>query len=97
MESKTITIKPAVSEKSYQLANESNKYTFIVGKEANKIEIKKAIEEKYKVKAEKVHMVTRPGKSSKDWKTNKTFRKSDSKKAIVTLKKGDKIDEFLNI
>ena len=92
-----IKLQPMVSEKSYSIANSSNKYTFLVNTDANKIEIGKAVEAKYKVKVEGVNMLTRPGKMSKDWKTNKSNRKSDMKKAVVTLKKGDKIDEFLNI
>lgn len=97
MESKKIELKPVVSEKSYMLANTSNKYVFFFDTGINKIEIKNAVEKKYKVKVIDVNTVVKPGKSNKDWKTNKTFRKSDKRKAIVTLKKGDKIDEFLNI
>ncbi len=97
MESKNITVKPVVSEKSYTLANASNKYTFVVENDANKIEIKNAVEAKYKVKVEAVNIVVKPGKMKRDWKTNRKSRKSDIRKAIVTLKKGDKIDEFLNI
>ena len=97
MENKKIELKPVISEKSYTLANASNKYIFFVDTGINKIEIKNAVEEKYKVKVLDVNTVVKPGKSTKDWKTNKTFRKSDKRKAIVTLKKGDKIDEFLNI
>lgn len=97
MENKTIELKPMISEKSYMSANSENKYTFVIENGVNKIEVKKAVEDKYKVTVTNVNMVTRPGKMSRDWKTNKSTRKSDVKKAIVTLKKGDKIDEFLNI
>lgn len=97
MESKEIMLKPVVSEKSYSLANESNKYVFFVDTGVNKIEIKKAVEKKYKVKVLSVNITIKPGKGFKEWKTNRTFRKSDQRKAVVTLKKGDKIDEFLNI
>lgn len=55
------------------------------------------MEKKYKVKVLDVNITVRIGKSFKDYKTNKSFRKEDRKKAVVTLKKGDKIDEFLNI
>ena len=96
MESKNIIVKPVISEKSYTLANASNKYTFVVEREVNKIEIKSAVETKYKVKVETVNIVIKPGKMKRDWKTNKKNRKNDIRKAIVTLKKGDKIDEFLN-
>ena len=97
MESKEIILKPVVSEKSYSLANESNKYVFFVDSDINKIEIKNAVEKKYKVKVLSVNIVIKPGKMVRDWKSNKYTRKSDKRKAIVTLKKGDKIDEFLNI
>lgn len=97
MENKKIEIKPVVSEKSYNLANASNKYTFFVDSNVNKIEIKKAVEDKYKVTVELVNIVIKPGKMKRDWKTNKKSRNTDMRKAIVTLKKGNKIDEFLNI
>jgi len=91
MENKEIQLQPVVSEKSYNLANASGKYTFLVTRGNNKIE------KKYKVHVEKVNSVVRPGKSHRNPKTNGTLRKSDLVKFVVTLKKGDKIDEFLNI
>lgn len=84
-----------ISEKSYNMANASNKYTFMVDLDANKIEVSKYIESKYNVKVTNVNAITRLGKMKRDWKTNKKNRISDTKKVIVTLKKGDKIDEFL--
>ncbi len=97
MENKEIVLKPVISEKSYSLANESNKYVFFVDSGINKIEIKGAVEKKYKVKVLSVNITIKPGKMVRDWKSNKSTRKSDKRKAVVTLKKGDKIDEFLNI
>lgn len=97
MENKEIFLQPVVSEKSYALANESNKYIFLTTAKVNKIEIKKAVEKKYKVKVESVNTLVRPGKAFRDWESRRYFRKGDKRKAIVTLKKGDKIDEFLNI
>ncbi|MCA9376668.1 50S ribosomal protein L23 [Candidatus Nomurabacteria bacterium] len=94
---KAMELLPVVSEKAYTLANEQNKYTFFVPTTSNKIEIGKAVEEKYKVKVLRVNTVVKPGKSVTDWKRNMKFRKSDMKKAIVLLKDGDKIDEFFNI
>lgn len=96
MESKNIELKPVVSEKSYKLANSLNKYVFLVDGQANKIEIKKAVEKKYKVTVENVNTTVRPGKKYGNWKVG-FFRQSDVKKAVVQLKKGNKIDEFLNI
>ncbi len=91
-----IVIKPHITEKSFALANAFNKYVFITEDKVNKIELKKYVEKEYKVKVENVSSMTQPGKKHIDWKTNRKFRKSDRKKYIVQLKKGDKIDEFLN-
>ena len=95
MESKKIEIKPLISEKTYAQANANNKYTFVVSRGVNKTEVKKAIETKYKVKVVEVNSTVRPGKLKRDFRTNKLRRNSDSVKIVVTLKKGDKIDEFL--
>jgi large subunit ribosomal protein L23 len=97
MESNKFELKPVMTEKSYALANAHNKYTFFVEGKANKIEIAKRVEEQYKVKVEKVNTVVRPGKLKRDLKTYKAYRGEDKIKAVVTLKQGDKIDEFLNI
>lgn len=90
-------LQPVVSEKSFALANSSNKYTFLVVGKASKIDVRNEVERKYKVKVESVNVVTKPGKIRRDWTTYKFFRKEDGKKAIVKVKKGDKIEEFLNI
>jgi large subunit ribosomal protein L23 len=66
MESKNIKIKPMISEKSYNMANASNKYTFMVDLDANKIEISKYIESKYNVKVTNVNAITRLGKMIKE-------------------------------
>ncbi|MDD3474720.1 MAG: 50S ribosomal protein L23 [Candidatus Dojkabacteria bacterium] len=97
MENKKFELKPVVSEKSYSLANSQNKYTFLIEGEANKIEVAQDIEKKYKVKVIKVNSIVRPGKLRRDYKTYKKYRDEDITKVIVTLKKGDKIDEFLNV
>jgi large subunit ribosomal protein L23 len=97
MADRNFELKPIMTEKSYASANALNKYTFLVEGQANKIEIAKKVEEEYKVKVEKVNTVVRPGKLRRDYKTNKMYRDEDKLKAVVTLKKGDKIDEFLNI
>lgn len=95
MTSREIEIQPVVSEKTYDMANSLNKYTFLVQRGENKIEVGKAVEKKYKVKVEKVNSVVRPGKLRRDLKSNKKRRRSDMIKMVVTLKQGDKIDEFL--
>jgi large subunit ribosomal protein L23 len=97
MENNKFELKPVMTEKSYALANAQNKYTFLVEGKANKIEIAKQVEEEYKVKVEKVNTIVRPGKLRRNYDTNQMYRDEDKTKAVVTLKKGDKIDEFLNI
>jgi ribosomal protein L23 len=97
MANKIWELKPVITEKSYALANSLNKYVFLAPKGANKIVIAKEVEKKYKVKVEGVNTTIRPGKITRDMKTRRMFRKEDVKKAVVQLKKGDKIDEFLNI
>ncbi len=97
MKNNNIEIKPVITEKSYALANAQNKYTFLVSREMGKIEIGKEVEKKYKVHVESINITVRPGKLVKDWRTRQIRRNEDMKKAVVQLKKGDKIDEFLNI
>lgn len=86
-----ILIKPVVSEKSTSLLAE-NKYTFIVELNANKTEIKKAVEEIFKVKVETVNTMRVKGKMKRVRQF--TGRTPERKKAIVTLKDGDKIEIF---
>jgi len=92
-----VLLQPVISEKSYILANSANKYVFLVNKDTNKIEVTKAVEKKYKVKVLAVNIITRPGKLKREFKRTLKYRQQDEKKAVVTLKKGDKIAEFLNI
>lgn len=92
-----IVLQPVVSEKSFNLANAENKYTFLVTTDATKIDIKREVNRKYKVSVTNVNSITRPGKLKTDWARRRKHRRSDMKKVIVKLKKGDKIEEFLNI
>lgn len=92
--SKMVLIQPIISEKSVK-EKEHNKYIFKVYLRANKSEIKKAIEDKFKIKVEKVNTVNMPGKNRKMGKyIGKT---SQWKKAIVTVKEGQSIKELDNI
>ncbi|MCL6476835.1 MAG: 50S ribosomal protein L23 [Peptococcaceae bacterium] len=83
--------KPLITEKSMDLVGE-NKYTFIVDLNSNKIEIRKAVEELFKVKVEKVHTIRYKGRMKRV--RGRMGRTPDYKKAIVTLKAGDKIEIF---
>jgi large subunit ribosomal protein L23 len=86
-----IIIKPVVTEKSMNLLAD-NKYTFIVDKRSNKTEIKNAIEDIFKVRVEKVYTLNVKGKPKRMGKF--VGRTSDRKKAIVSLKAGQKIKLF---
>ncbi len=84
-----IILRPIITEKG-GLMEEYGKYLFRVAKDANKVEIKKAVEKLYKVRVDKVHAVSMPSKFRQVGKHE--GRKPGFKKAIVTLKKGDKIE-----
>ena len=91
MEARDIIIKPVVTEKSIGLM-EHNKYVFKVALSANKIEIKKAIEEIFKVKVVDVNTVCVKGKEKRMGRS--VGKTSDYKKAIVQLAEGDSIEIF---
>jgi large subunit ribosomal protein L23 len=86
-----VILKPVVSEKSYALLD-SNTYTFIVEKGANKTEIKEAVQAIFSVRVTSVNTLHRKGKRKR---TRQTFgvRKS-TKRALVTLHPDDKIEIF---
>jgi large subunit ribosomal protein L23 len=86
-----ILIAPVVSEKSYGLLDE-NKYTFIVRPDANKTEIKIAVEKIFGVKVTSVNTLNRQGKTRRT--RYGTGRRNDTKRAIVSLADGDRIDIF---
>ncbi|MDP2167592.1 MAG: 50S ribosomal protein L23 [Thermodesulfovibrionales bacterium] len=82
--------KPLFTEKGANLKETQNKVLVEVYKDANKIEIKKAIEELFKVKVEKVSTINTRGKIKTLGKSK--GRRPGRKKAIITLKKGEKLD-----
>ena len=86
--------RPITTEKSTNL-QQFNQYTFIVSKNSNTFEIKKAIEVIFKVKVSKVNTSILRGKG-KTFKGQYGFRK-DTKRAIVTLTEGNTIDSSLEI
>jgi large subunit ribosomal protein L23 len=89
MEPEKILIRPIITEKTTLLQKEG-KYVFEVSEKANKIEIKKAIEKIYKVKPVKVNIINVKEKPMR--RRGIPGRKKGFKKAIVTLKKGEKIE-----
>ncbi len=87
-----IIIAPLVTEKSGNQMAAQNSYTFKVIMNANKVEIKKAIERIFSVRVISVNTITMMGKPKRLGKYN--GKRPDWKKAIVTLKPGDKIADF---
>ena len=86
-----ILLRPVVSEKSYGLLDEG-KYTFVVAPYANKTQIRQAVEEVFRVKVTGVNTLNRQGKRRRTrfgW-----GKRVDTKRAIVTLADGDRIDIF---
>ncbi|MEA3076451.1 MAG: large subunit ribosomal protein [Actinomycetota bacterium] len=86
-----VIIKPVVSEKSYGLLD-NGVYTFVVAPDSNKTEIRMAVESIFNVSVVKVNTLNRKGKR----KRRRQFfgTRPDTKRAIVTLKQGDRIDLF---
>ncbi|MBV9291925.1 MAG: 50S ribosomal protein L23 [Frankiales bacterium] len=86
-----VLLAPVISEKSYGLIDEG-KYTFLVRPDANKTQIKIAVEQVFNVKVTSVNTVNRPGKRKR---TRIGFgRRNSTKRAIVSLASGDRIDLF---
>jgi large subunit ribosomal protein L23 len=83
---------PLVSEKGTSLAESANQVLFKVRPEANKIEVKRAVETLFKVKVEKVRIARYLGKVRRVGRN--VGRRAEWKKAYVTLKEGNKIDFF---
>lgn len=94
-----ILIKPIVTEKMTNLGTDLNRYGFVVHKNANKIQIKQAVEKMYGVSVEAVNTIRYGGKAkSRFTKSGVVTGKTKSyKKAIVTLAEGEMIDFYSNI
>lgn len=92
-----ILIRPIVTEKVNEQMENNNRYSFVVDRRANKLEIKEAIEEFYGVRVATVNTMILPAKNkSRFTKTGfVTGRKPSYKKAIITLEEGEEIDLFM--
>ena len=94
-----VLIRPLVTEKMTKLSETAHRYGFIVNKEANKLQIKDAVEKMYNVTVSAVNTAIIPGKT----KTRNTKKgvvvggKPSYKKAIVTVAKTDNIDFYGNV
>jgi large subunit ribosomal protein L23 len=89
--SRDVIIAPVVSEKSYSLLDD-NAYTFLVHPDANKTEIRQAVEDIWNVSVIKVNTINRKGKAKRFRLTQ--GRRRDTKRAVVKLAEGDRIEIF---
>ena len=92
-EPRDIVIRPVVSEKSYALLDDGV-YTFVVDPRASKIEIRDAVESIFNVRVEKVNTLNRKGKRKRNRRQFTFGKRADTKRAIVTLAPGARIDLF---
>ncbi len=87
-----VILEPVVSEKSYDLIEDLNTYTFIVDRRANKTEIKEAVKAIFEVDVVSVNTMNRKGKRKRTgWRFG---RRKDTKRALVKLAPGSSIDIF---
>lgn len=92
---KNVIIKPLLTEKATVEMEKNNRYAFVVKPEANKNQIKNAVEKFFNVKVEKISTSTTAGKTKKSGRTTKKLK--SVKKAYVQIKNGQKIEFFKNI
>lgn len=94
-----ILVKPLITEKATAITEKSGRYSFVVNRNANKLEIKKAVEAMYSVTVERVNTMVAPGKAkSRNTKSKVvTGNTGRYKKAVVTLQSGNTIDFYSNI
>lgn len=86
--------RPVITEKSNQLVDFHNQYSFVVNPKANKLQVKQAIELAWPdVTVERVRIANMPAKRARRWR-RMAIRKTGWKKAIVTLAPGDSLDLF---
>lgn len=96
MKPSDVLIRPVLSEKANQQSEKSNRFTFIVARSANKLEIKKAVEAFYSVQVENVNTSVVPSKLKSRYTKSGYLvgRKPAKKKAVVTLAEGETIDLY---
>ena len=87
-----VILSPVVSEKSYDLIEHNNTYTFVVDPRANKTEIKQAVQSIFDVTVTRVNTQNRPGKVKRTGYV--MGKRKNVKRAMVTLAPGDEIDLF---
>lgn len=88
-----VLLKPVVSEKSYRLM-EDGVYVFVVAPDATRIDVRYAVEQTFGVRVTNVNTLNRKGKLRRNRRTNTVGKRPDTKRAVVTLASGDRIDLF---
>jgi len=91
-----ILIRPLITEKMSDLTADQSNYGFLVNPKANKIEIKRAVEEKFNVHVLDVRTINHPGKTKTQFRKGGRFtgKTAKFKKAIIKLREGETIDLF---
>ncbi len=97
--SKTLTLKPRMSEKTYASSLATNTFVFVVPKSTNKVEVAEAVAAQFAVTVTNVRTVVVKGKKARSirlgkYRKNVMGKRADFKKAFVTLKEGDSIPVF---
>ncbi len=90
-----VLIRPLLTEKITALRESANKVGFVVRSDANRVEVKRAVESALKVKVERVNIINVLGKTKRLGRF--TGRRSSWKKAIVTLKEGEKLELYESV
>ncbi len=93
MDAHQVIKQPVVSEKSYALLDDGA-YTFQIHPDANKIQVRKAVEELFGVTVRKVNTLNRKGKRKRNRRNGTYGSRPNTKRAVVTLVEGDRIDLF---
>lgn len=88
-----VLLRPVVSEKSYSLM-EDGTYVFVVAPDATRVEVRAAVEQVFGVRVTKVNTMNRKGKKRRNRRTNVVGTRPSTKRALVTLAAGDRIDLF---
>lgn len=89
-----IIVRPLVTEKTSTLQFDENKYTFEVVPDANKPEIRRAVEQLFEVRVRKVRTMNYHGKKRRVGRSQEVSQSKNWKKAVVELAEGDSIDVF---
>jgi large subunit ribosomal protein L23 len=89
----SVLLRPVVSEKSYRLMQDGA-YVFVVSPEATSSDVRRAVEETFGVHVKKVNTLNRKGKLRRNRRTNTLGRRMSTRRAVVTLVPGDRIDLF---